>query len=195
MKFDQLQYSVMQTNWHYHNVGKELESLRALLEKNNVKVSSAIDLGCGDGSVTIKIASILGLKEIHGVDLNAKLLERAKKRGIITFNMNMEEVENKFEIAICYGSVHHFKETQQVVDGLRNLSTKYVLIIDSTVRSHFLHKITGHPLFPFDATSYHIRTKEEIIFAIQNSGMKLIDTHTNFNANIWHDRTIFLAQQ
>lgn len=195
MKLDQLYYSITKQNIHYQNVKKELDALKNFLQDNQVKADSAIDIGCGNGLITEKIKKLLGLKTISGLDLNKELLRQAEKRGIkiIEGDMELANLKEKFDLVICYGSLHHARNTDEFAASLKSLSDKYMLIVDNTVRKNIYHKITGSKHFPLESSPYHIRSQEEITAALEKNGCRVVAVKTNKNANIWHDRSFILA--
>ena len=196
MNIDQKYYSIFSINLHYQSVKKELSLLKDFLKSNKVRIDSAIDVGCGDGNITEKLREILGLEVIHGLDLNKKLLEQAKKRGIKTICGDMDSIKlkKKFDLVISYGSVHHSDDTNNLIANLKKLSDKYILVVDSTVRNIPFHKITGSKNFLFESSPFCIRSREDILDAYKKNKCKDICVKTNLNANIWHDRSFILAR-
>lgn len=65
------------------------------------------DLGCGDGKNTSTIRRIFQAKSIIGVDRHRGLLERARKRGIQTKQMDLNHELPKGELATFTYSLHH----------------------------------------------------------------------------------------
>lgn len=196
MRLDQIIYSFTKFNFHFQNIHKELALLKKFLKSNKIIIKSAIDIGCGDGYVSSGLSKYLNTKDFYGLDINPKLLDKARKRGIKTICANInfyEPSEEKFDLVIIYGTIHHIKDTETLIRKTKKMSKKYILIVDSTVRNNFVHKILGSKYFPLDATQYKIRTKEEIIQALQKEDCKIIDEKTNFYANFWHDRSFILA--
>jgi SAM-dependent methyltransferase len=195
MKLEQLYYSIVNWNLHYENIEKELSRLEAFLLSNQVEVESAIDVGCGDGKVTKKLRDLLGLRVIYGLDLNKRLLERARKRGIHTIQGDMESIriQKKFDIVISYGSLHHARDTKLFIGNLKGISRKYLLIVDNTVRRTLFHKMTGSRYSPIDRSPFPIRSKAEIIGALEQSGCTVLDGKTMLNDNFWHDISFVLA--
>jgi 2-polyprenyl-3-methyl-5-hydroxy-6-metoxy-1,4-benzoquinol methylase len=195
MKWEQICYSALKFNLHYQNIKKELETLDKFLKKNKVTVDSAIDIGCGDGRITEKLGKILGLSAIYGLDLNQQLLKQAEKRGVKTIagDMGAEQHQETFEMVICYGSLHHAKDTRKFIANLKRISKRYILIVDNTVRNNFFHRLTGSKNCPIESSPYHIRKVEEITKAMEENGCRILATQTNRNANVWHDRSFILA--
>jgi 2-polyprenyl-3-methyl-5-hydroxy-6-metoxy-1,4-benzoquinol methylase len=195
MKYEQISYSIFRLNVHWQNIQKELELLSHFLQANNVKIISAIDMGCGCGSITVKLRELLGIDIIYGLDLNKGLLKKAKRKGIAVICGDMSSVnfKLKFDLVISYGSLHHSENTPMLITNLKRMSNKYLLIIDNTVRNNFFHKLTGSKYFIFEPSPYKIRCQEEIIEALNQVGCSVIAVKTNVNANFWHDRSFFLS--
>lgn len=51
-----------------------------------------LDVGCGDGDVSVMIQNVLRAREIHGLEISASAVERACKKGIIA---KVCDVENE----------------------------------------------------------------------------------------------------
>jgi hypothetical protein len=65
--------------------------------------------------------------------------------------------------------------------------------VDNTVRRNLWHSLTGSRWFPFESSSYKIRTVQEIITALRKAHCVIVDRFTTLNANLWHDRSFILA--
>ncbi len=197
-KLEQMIYSIcgiLNHNFHFQNVEKELEVLSQFLHSNKVKINSAFDVGCGNGHITEKLRKILGLNEIYGLDVNKRILEQAKCMGIKTIHGDMSSINinEQYDLVISYGSLHHSENIENFIRSLKKLSSKYILIVDNTVRNILFHRITGSRHFPLEPSPFPIRSREEIITALKMVGCNIVALQTNFNANIWHDRSFFLA--
>ncbi|MDP3998874.1 MAG: methyltransferase domain-containing protein [bacterium] len=195
MRLDQKIYSLTNFNFHLQNINKELRLLKKFLLDNKVYAGSLIDIGCGDGYVTKELSDFLKIKNIYGLDVNKKLLNKAEKKGIKVIHANIDYYSpmERYDLVIIYGAVHHIKDTEKLIIKAKTMSKNYILIVDSTVRNNFFHKILGSKYFPLDATPYNIRTKEEILKALETQGCRILDEKTDFYANYWHDRSFILA--
>lgn len=195
MRFDQLAYSLLSSNVHFHNVDRELSYIKSLLDTEKIKIRTAIDIGCGDGSVTQKMQKILNLKTIHGLDINRRLLKMAQKKGIKTIKCNANEINlsYKFDLIISYGSLHHMENTRLYFKNLKKICARYFLLADCTVRDNLVHRFMNSKFFRFDASSFPIRNRKHIREALDDTGYVLREEKTNYNASIWFDRSIFLA--
>lgn len=78
-----------------------------------------LDLGCGDGALTKKIAA--SGAEVIGVDVSESLLERARERGLTVHKMDGEALEfsHEFDAVFTNAALHWMLEPQKVIDGVR----------------------------------------------------------------------------
>jgi ubiquinone/menaquinone biosynthesis C-methylase UbiE len=193
--FEQVFYSLTRRNCHFQNVRAELQRLAAFLRDNDVHAADIVDVGCGDGAITIALGALLDARDTWGIDLNSTLLARAARMGVNTVCQDMTclDLERTFELVVSYGSLHHVQDTNAFVRGLARLSSKYVLIVDNTVRPTYWHRLTGSRYFPLESSSYPIRTVQEIMVGLTFANCLIIDVLTTRNANLWHDRSFVLA--
>ena len=194
-QFERGVYSLTHLNVHFQDVAREFRRLGQFLEANGVSVPSAVDVGCGNGVITTRLRDLLGLQVISGIERNARLAALAREKGIKVVEGDMERLRGglRRDLAICYGSLHHSADIGQSIRTLAALSSDYVLIVDNSVRDTWFHRITGSALFPFELSPYRIRTRDEIAAAIRQE-LNLVAVETFPNANVWHDRTFFLAR-
>jgi trans-aconitate methyltransferase len=90
-----------------------------LLELLDPKPGEVIlDLGCGDGALTEKVAAA-GCK-IYGIDASAAQLQAAKQRGLMVALMNGEQVSFKrcFDAVFSNAAIHWMKQADRVVKGV-----------------------------------------------------------------------------
>jgi len=194
-RFEQAIYSLTHLNHHFQNVAVELERLGVFLAANGVAVRTALDVGCGDGAISVRLQRMLGLPEIAGVELNRKLAGEARSRGVSVIEADMDAmpVSGTYDLVISYGSLHHSPDTSRFVRRLRALTSRYVLIVDNTVRATPLHRVTGSAWFPLELSPYPIRSAGEIEASVRDV-LDLVGAVTFRHANIWHDRSFFLAE-
>src|SRR5689334_19026112 len=79
---EQYFYSVTSGSVHIQDLEKELRDLGAFLAGHGVAAKSAVDVGCGDGAVTAKVRDLLRLEQVHGVEINPRLVGFARRRGL-----------------------------------------------------------------------------------------------------------------
>lgn|GEM_PF-2414513 len=189
-------YSLFKVQIHYQKVDKEINALREFLAPHGIPAKSAIDIGCGDGRVTLRLKELFELDCIWGLDLNKNLLGLAHKRGVkpIHGDMNCITFEGKFDLVICYGALHHSDNIKVAISNMKKLTSGYLLIVDNTIRRIFFHSITGSKHFIFESSPYRIRSREEILNSLMENDCRVLSVRTYPNACIWHDRTFFLAK-
>jgi trans-aconitate methyltransferase len=78
-----------------------------------------LDLGCGDGALTEKIADY-GCKVI-GADSSAPQLQAAKERGLKAVVLDGHELcfRRQFDAIFTNAALHWMKEPEKVIDGVR----------------------------------------------------------------------------
>lgn len=114
------------------------------------KGESVLDLGCGDGVVAEYLQNELGNKVV-GVDISKKALEIARKRGVKTRLMDVEDElpfkKEKFDSVFWGDNVEHLFNPQIVLKEIRRILKKDGRLILSCpnigywrYRVHFLLK-------------------------------------------------------
>ena len=120
MRYDQIAYSILRGNVHFHNVDREMSYIKFLLDLEKKKIKTAIDIGCGDGRVTKKFKTILDIPDFFGVDLNSQLLKKARSNGIRTIKCNANNITftTKYDLVLSYGSLHHMEDIKLYIAEL-----------------------------------------------------------------------------
>ena len=57
----------------------------------DIKAKTLLDLGCGSGALTLRIAQVIGAAEVYGVDIDDEALRIAEMRGIKTFKVDLSK--------------------------------------------------------------------------------------------------------
>ncbi len=96
---------------------ENMRVLRELLEYN--PNAGYLDLGCGDGEVTMECAKKIDTTQIYGVDLMDKKLEEASKMGITVFNHSVDTElpfpNNYFEVVTANQVIEHLGDTDMFI--------------------------------------------------------------------------------
>ena len=98
---------------------------------------SVLDVGCGEGSVTIPLAK--KVKNVIGIDSSSKMLEYLKKRSIENKLDNIETIlkpieEIKYDeigdmdVVVCSRSLNGIIPIEEVILELDKIANKYVFI-------------------------------------------------------------------
>lgn len=73
------------------------------------------DLGCGDGSNTLRLKRIFKPKSIVGYDNSDYLLERARNKGLQVKKLDFNEKVPRGEMATFTFSLHHAKNKEETL--------------------------------------------------------------------------------
>lgn len=76
------------------------------------------DLGCGDGSDTIRIQRIFKAKSIKGFDYTDSLLVRAASKGISVQKLDLAKEIPKGEMATSTMFLHHIQDKEKILKDI-----------------------------------------------------------------------------
>ncbi|HEX7928446.1 MAG TPA: metalloregulator ArsR/SmtB family transcription factor [bacterium] len=121
----------------------------------------AIDLGCGDGSITVEIGRFA--RKVVGIDVNPRALVAARKRaereklGNVVFKEdhmeNLKEKDSTYDLAVLCQSLHHMAEPakgiQEAVRVLRPGGRLLIVDLAPHKEQWVLSKL-GHVHLGFD---------------------------------------------
>ena len=128
-----------------------LEKILKKADTNNIK--SVIDVGCGEGSRTFFLKTIIPDASVLGADFSEAGIEQAKKtwcKGISGLEYTCVEAEdeslweNKYDLITCFEVLEHLDEWKPVVDKFVKSSNKYILLSFPAGRMWKYDAIGGH---------------------------------------------------
>jgi 2-polyprenyl-3-methyl-5-hydroxy-6-metoxy-1,4-benzoquinol methylase len=110
---------------------------KCLLKNIPKNCNCILDVGCGTGELTKKLAPFS--KEIIGIDVSENMINEAKKRNgdekikyiKISVEKYLEETEKQFDVIISIAALHHMNE-EEILKIMKNKLTKdgKILILD-----------------------------------------------------------------
>lgn len=103
---------------------KDVDNKVLNLHEHNKK-SLILDLGCGDGLLTIKFSQKIGSKRIKGVEGIPELALEAKKKGIDCKTFDLEKRlpfnDNSFDVIISHFSLEHLLNIDLFITEIHRL--------------------------------------------------------------------------
>lgn len=101
----------------FYNVRKELCLLQSNLPKEFIN-RDVLDIGCGDGKISLKLKEILHPTSFRGVDASRHLVRSAKKWGLSVTIFDVETQPLQGDLGIMWGVLHHFQSPSQTLKKL-----------------------------------------------------------------------------
>lgn len=125
-----------------YNVKRELDYLHKNL-LDTYKNRDIVDIGCGNGKISLKLIPILKSKSFLGIDISRSLIKSAKRRGINANLLNIEDQEISGDLGIMWGVLHHLNNP---IETLKKLKKNFnSLIIRESINEKRLFEL-GHKL-------------------------------------------------
>jgi len=146
------------TNFSFYDMPQELDYLEKNLP-NSFRFREVIDIGCGDGSVTLKLKKILEPKTIKGIDSSERLIRSAIKKNIIAEILDVEDQKIQGDLGILWGVLHHFKDPVKTMKKIKNSFRS--LIIREPVNKKRIFEL-GHRM-----------NKEKLLEVISKAGIDI----------------------
>jgi len=109
------------SGWRDVRQRETLKALISFLRKTPLpKPQKYLDLGCGDGSFTLKVAEVLNASEIYGVDVASEVLSQAEGKGIKTFVIDLNTsrlpfADGEFDIITAFEVIEHLWNTDNMI--------------------------------------------------------------------------------
>ncbi|MEM0241128.1 MAG: methyltransferase domain-containing protein [Candidatus Nezhaarchaeales archaeon] len=110
-----------------------VEKLRGLLPSK----PSYLDLGCGDGGLTMKVADIIGASEVYGVDVDEGALAEASRKGVKTLKCNLDEAplpfnDDSFDLVTAFEVIEHLNNPKHMLrEAFRVLRRGGIIMIET----------------------------------------------------------------
>jgi|GEM_PF-326724 len=96
------------------------ENIKSLFDENCQ--AAFIDLGCGDGDITMKVANKIKTKNIYGVEIEKNDVIPGKQKGILIkeFNLNkkFDLEDNFFDIAYSNQVIEHLYDSDNFISEI-----------------------------------------------------------------------------
>ncbi len=107
-----------------------------------------LDIGCGPGIYSVYLQSILGAKEVFGVDIAEPRVAAARQRGVkaVQADMNKDPLpfeDDSFDAIFCGELIEHLVNPDHLLDEIgRTLSPKGVCILTTPNLAAWINRVT-----------------------------------------------------
>ena len=95
-----------------NNLGKSLIFKR--------EINKFLDIGCGDGSLSLEFATVAKSKEIYGVEIVDEFRREAESKGVICskFDLNKKWIykDNFFDLVLSSQNIEHMHDTRIYIE-------------------------------------------------------------------------------
>lgn len=161
------------------------------LEKNNlIGNENILDIGCGNGDITAKIAQKVPRGKVLGIDLSPSMIKMAKESYAHVSNLSFEIADatnfsfnQKFAYVVCFFVLHWIDDQLAVLKNIKNAlkpGGKTIIIMamdqkDSPVSLAFAnleHEGTWETAIKNNTKRHHPQTVEGIGKLLDQSGLK-----------------------
>jgi ubiquinone/menaquinone biosynthesis C-methylase UbiE len=110
-----------------------------------------LDMGCGDGDFTLKLAEKIGTRSIYGVDAVAELVIKAKAKGIEAYQCDLNQKipfgDDTFDVICACNVIEHLSNTDNFVKEIYRLlkADGYIVILTLNLAAfyHILYLMAG----------------------------------------------------
>lgn len=179
-KWDKWANSLDNNNWRNYYLRRGQSDVISLLKlKENMSI---LDIGCGTGWAIGQTARLIDNKgSFYGVDLSAKMIERAKenfkaKENFHFIKSNAESIpldDNLFDAIICTNSFHHYLHPDKALKEMYRLlkTGGKVYILDPTA-DIWVIKIIDKLIHFFENGHVKMYSTKEFKELIVDSGLK-----------------------
>lgn len=104
-----------------------------------------LDLGCDDGSWTMKLSEKIGTREIYGVEIVDKAIQKAKEKGIRAYKANLNEFfpfeDNSFDVIHADQVIEHIEKLDNFLTELYRVLKPGGYVVVSTENASSWHNI------------------------------------------------------
>ena len=106
------------------------------------KNENILDLGCGDGKITLSIAKKHPFSNILGIDLSPSMIEEAKKLKLKNLNFKIQNInninfENSFDTILSFSTFHWIEDQclvlKKIKKALKEQGKLYICVLTKNI--------------------------------------------------------------
>lgn len=99
---------------------KNSENILSMYEED--RYAKFLDLGCDDGKWTMKMAKVIGTKDVYGTEILLESVKKAEKSGVNVKRSNLNEKlpykDSTFDIVHSNQVIEHLNDTDMFMDEI-----------------------------------------------------------------------------
>ena len=158
----------------FHKRDLLLGGINKLLTDNRIIATNYLDIGCGNGDLTLLVAKILNANEVYGVDADDEILKKLPT-SINKINFNLEMLNKSklpfnqgyFDVITVIEVIEHLSNGDDLLKEVYRLLTPngYLLITTPNLASllnRFLLLLGYQPLYTEPSKYYYIGLRKVI---------------------------------
>ena len=88
----------------------------------DIEFNSLLDIGCGSGDFLHTLDSINICNRLLGIDRSNLMVEATKKRGLDAKNIELNEINEKFDIAVATFDMINYLDSKELENFFKDLS-------------------------------------------------------------------------
>lgn len=169
-----------------------LDATLAMVPKS---VKTILDVGCGDGFITNKLAE--KYRKVVGLDTSSEALKKVKTRTICGTVDSVKIKNSSYNLVCAFEVLEHLSlaDSKNTIDRMRQVSNKYILIsvpFEESTSGDFTKCPTCHTAFN---VFYHLNSFNGSDIKKMFKGYKVVDTNLVGPKSIrWPKWLIYLRQ-
>lgn len=142
-----------------------------ITQKQRSKIQTIIEIGCGEGNLLSKFKENFPKKNIIGLEINEKAIQKGKKRGLDIRNLN-DPILEKADLVISYAVIEHTSSPTNFLKSISKILNPNGLVLIGTPHQDRI----SHDIFFVDHL-FHFSSKH-IQDIARSANLKLLKKST-----------------
>jgi len=188
--------------YYKNNSGKQFQGGMEVINAMQFKEDETVlDVGCGDGRLTVEIAKRIPNGKVLGIDLSANMINDAKKSFCDIPNLSFEcidaikfDIKNRFDKAVSFSTFHwindQFAALKNMHEALKPGGSLYIKMMTSN--KNFILDAMKNPkwnsMLQLTKANFYGQSPEGIRLLLERCGFVNIDAHVKKDERVFKDQ-------